>query len=62
MAQSLTRRQFTKTAVAIAVTGPLVGAAESSALEAGFSHKWYVSGIGMVGDDELRLMKYETPK
>ena len=35
---------------------------ESSDLESGFSHKWYVSGIGMVGDDELRLVKYKTPK
>ena len=35
---------------------------ESSALEAGLSHKWYAPGIGMIGDDELRLVKFETPK
>ncbi len=35
---------------------------ESSDLEGGFSYKWYVSGIGMIGDDELRLVKFETPK
>ena len=35
---------------------------ESSDLEGGFSHKWYASGIGMIGDDELRLVKFETPK
>jgi hypothetical protein len=35
---------------------------ESSALESGTSQKWYVAGIGMVGDDELRLVKVETPK
>jgi len=35
---------------------------ESSALEAGLSHKWYAAGIGMIGDDELRLVKFETPK
>jgi hypothetical protein len=34
---------------------------ESSDLERGFSHKWYAAGIGMIGDDELRLVKVETP-
>ncbi|MHC4982975.1 MAG: hypothetical protein ACYTF6_07385 [Planctomycetota bacterium] len=35
---------------------------ETSALEAEVSHKWYVAGIGMVGDDELRLVKFEAAK
>ena len=34
---------------------------ESSDLERGFSHKWYAAGIGMIGDDELRLVKVEKP-
>ncbi|HUS93171.1 MAG TPA: hypothetical protein VM695_15040 [Phycisphaerae bacterium] len=34
---------------------------ESSDLESGFSHKWYAAGIGMIGDDELRLVKVEAP-
>ena len=34
---------------------------ESSALEKGFSHKWYAAGVGMIGDDELRLVKVEKP-
>ncbi|MGB2823470.1 MAG: hypothetical protein WBF17_20990 [Phycisphaerae bacterium] len=34
---------------------------ESSDLERGFSHKWYAAGIGMIGDDELRLVKVEEP-
>lgn len=33
---------------------------ESSDLERGFSHKWYAPGIGMIGDDDLRLVKVET--
>jgi hypothetical protein len=33
---------------------------ESSDLESGFSHKWYAAGIGMIGDDELRLVKVEA--
>ena len=32
---------------------------ESSDLESGFSHKWYAAGVGMIGDDELRLVKVE---
>ena len=36
---------------------------ETNPLEPGdVSHKWYVAGIGMIGDDELRLIKVETPK
>ncbi len=35
---------------------------ESSDLEGGFSHKWYAAGIGMIGDDELRLVKVEPAK
>jgi hypothetical protein len=34
---------------------------ESSDLERGFSHKWYAAGIGVIGDDELRLVKVEQP-
>lgn len=34
---------------------------ESSDLEKGFSRKWYAAGIGMIGDDELRLVKVEEP-
>lgn len=32
---------------------------ESSDLESGLSHKWYAAGIGMIGDDELRVVKVE---
>ncbi len=34
---------------------------ESSDLEKGFSHKWYAAGVGMIGDDELRIVKVEAP-
>ena len=34
---------------------------ESSDLERGLSHKWYAAGIGMIGDDELRLVNVEKP-
>jgi hypothetical protein len=34
---------------------------ESSPLEAGTSPKWYVAGIGLVRDDEVRLVKVEDP-
>jgi len=35
---------------------------ETSPLEAGdVSHKWYAPGVGMIGDDELRLIKTEGP-
>ena len=34
---------------------------ESSDLEDGYSHKWYASGVGMIGDDDLRIVKIEEP-
>ena len=35
---------------------------ETSSLESGTSQKWYVAGIGMIGDDDLRVVKVETSK
>jgi hypothetical protein len=32
---------------------------ETSPLEAGASPKWYAPGVGMIGDDELRITKVE---
>jgi uncharacterized membrane protein YkoI len=34
---------------------------ESSPLESGTSPKWYAAGIGLVRDDEVRLVKVEAP-
>ena len=34
---------------------------ESSDLERGYSPKWYAAGVGMIGDDDLRIIKVEYP-
>jgi len=39
----------------------LVRCQENDVLDGGVSHKWYASGIGMVGDDEMRVIKIEEP-
>jgi hypothetical protein len=35
---------------------------ETTPLEAGVSPKWYAPGVGMIGDDELRVTKVEQAK
>jgi hypothetical protein len=39
----------------------LVRCQEHDVLDGGVSHKWYAAGIGMVGDDEMRVVKIEEP-
>jgi hypothetical protein len=39
----------------------LVRCQEHDVLDGGVSHKWYAAGIGMVGDDEMRVVKVEEP-
>jgi hypothetical protein len=39
----------------------LVRCQEHDVLDGGVSHKWYAAGIGMVGDDEMRVLKIEEP-
>jgi hypothetical protein len=39
----------------------LVRLQEYDVLDGGVSHKWYARGIGMVGDDEMRVVKVEQP-
>ena len=39
----------------------LVRCREDDVLDGGVSHKWYAAGIGMVGDDELRVVRIEEP-
>ena len=39
----------------------LVYSLETDVLDREFSHKWYAAGIGMVGDDNLRVLKIEEP-
>jgi hypothetical protein len=39
----------------------LVRCKEHDVLDGGVSHKWYAAGIGMVGDDEMRVVKIEEP-
>lgn len=34
---------------------------ESTPLESGLSHKWFAAGVGIIGDDDLRLVKVEEP-
>ena len=34
---------------------------EDDVLDGGVSHKWYAAGIGMIGDDEMRVIKIEQP-
>ena len=34
---------------------------ETSGVESGTGHKWFVAGVGLVGDDEMRLTKVEEP-
>ena len=41
--------------------GGVVRCREDDVLDGGVSHKWYAPGIGMVGDDEMRAIKVETP-
>jgi hypothetical protein len=39
----------------------LVRCQEHDVLDGGVSHKWYAAGVGMVGDDEMRVVKIEEP-
>lgn len=39
----------------------LVYCRETAVLGRKFSHKWYAAGIGMVGDDDLRVVMIEKP-
>ena len=39
----------------------LVHCREHDVLDGGQSQKWYARGIGMVGDDEMRVLKIEEP-
>jgi hypothetical protein len=39
----------------------LVYSLETDVLDREFSHKWYAAGIGMVGDDNLRVVMIEEP-
>ena len=39
----------------------LVRCREDDVLDGDVSHKWYSAGIGMVGDDEMRVVKIEKP-
>ncbi len=39
----------------------LVRCREYDLLDGDVSHKWYAAGIGMVGDDEMRVVKIEEP-
>ena len=39
----------------------VVHSVEHDVLDAGTSHKWYAPGVGMIGDDELRVVKIEQP-
>jgi hypothetical protein len=39
----------------------LVHCREYDVLDGGTSHKWYAAGIGMVGDDDMRVVKIEPP-
>ncbi len=34
---------------------------EDDVLDGDVSHKWYAPGVGMVGDDDLRVVKIEQP-
>ena len=39
----------------------LVYCRESDVLDGGLSHKWYAAGVGMIGDDDMRVVKIEEP-
>ena len=39
----------------------LVRCREYDLLDGGVSHKWYAAGVGMVGDDEMRVVRIEEP-
>jgi hypothetical protein len=34
---------------------------EHDVLDGGVSHKWYAPGVGMIGDDEMRVVEIEKP-
>jgi hypothetical protein len=40
----------------------VVNCRETDMTDNGASHKWYAAGIGMIGDDDMRVVKIEEPK